>query len=70
MSPAQVAHLSPQERLALIEQLWESLDDADLAVTSAQQGELDRRLASHEKDPAAAVSWPDLRRELHLRQGK
>ncbi len=70
MSPAQVAHLSPQERLTLIEQLWDSLDDTDLAITPEQQAELDRRIAAHEQNPTVAISWPNLRRELQDRQGK
>jgi len=70
MAPAQIARLSPQERLALIEQLWDSLDDADLFVTPAQQAELDRRLDARHEGHEATVSWEELRREIHQRQGK
>jgi putative addiction module component (TIGR02574 family) len=70
MGPTQVARLSPQERLALIQQLWDSLDDADVAVTPAQQAELDRRLAARDEGRETAIPWAELRRELHQRHGK
>ena len=70
MSPSQVTLLSPQERLALIEQLWDSLSDSDLTVTPAQQTELDRRIAAWEADQDPTVTWAELQRELHRRQGK
>jgi putative addiction module component (TIGR02574 family) len=68
MPNARVDRLSPQERLALIGQLWDSLDDADLAVTAAQQAELERRLASLAEDRDAAVTWEKLRDELRQRR--
>lgn len=67
MPNAHVDRLSPQERLALIGQLWDSLDDADVAVTAAQQAELERRLASLVDDRNAAVTWEELRDELRQR---
>ena len=62
-----VARLSPQERLALIGKLWDSLDDSDIVLTSAQQAELDRRLASLDQDRDTAVAWPELRDQLRQR---
>ena len=62
--PPTLSDLTPQERLALIGQLWDSLDDCDLAVTPAQAAELDRRLATFDEDRLHAVPWQDLRREL------
>lgn len=62
-----VDHLSPQERLALIEQLWDSLADADLAVTGTQHAELERRLATMAEDRDSAVTWQALRQELRRR---
>ena len=44
----ELARLSPRQRLALIEALWESLDDKDVPVTEAQRAELDRRIAGFE----------------------
>ena len=64
-----VVRLSPQERLALIGELWDSLDDSDIALTPAQQAELDRRLAALAEDRGAAVAWPELRDQLRQRLG-
>jgi hypothetical protein len=40
ITPEEIGRLSPQERLALIELLWDSLDDSDLPVPPAQRAEL------------------------------
>ncbi len=45
-----IRHLSPQERLDLIGQLWDSLDAADIPLTAAQSVEIDRRLATLDED--------------------
>jgi putative addiction module component (TIGR02574 family) len=62
-----VDRLSPEERLALIGELWDSLNEADIVLTPAQQGELDRRLAA--MDDGNGVAWPELRAELRKRLG-
>jgi len=67
MANTHVDHLSPQERLALIGQLWDSLADADLAVTRTQHAELERRLATMAEDRDAAVTWEQLRHDLRRR---
>ena len=63
----ELARLSPEERLALIGQLWDSLSDADVQLPEAQQAELARRLASLDQDRAQAVTWEQLRAELARR---
>ena len=59
-----INRLSPPERLVLISQLWDSLDQEDLPLTQAQQSELDLRLDSLDVDRLEAVSWTDLKAEL------
>ena len=45
--PVEIAALSPDERLELIEQLWDSLSpDQDVAITDAQRAELASRVAA------------------------
>jgi putative addiction module component (TIGR02574 family) len=46
LSADEISRLSPQERLTLIGQLWDSLGDTDVSLTAAQRAELSRRLAS------------------------
>ena len=59
--PSALSDLTPQERLTLIGQLWDSLDESDVVVTPAQAAELDRRLTTLDEDRAQAVPWPELR---------
>jgi len=64
----ELARLSPEERLALIGQLWDSLSDADVPLPEAQQAELARRLSSLDQDRNQAVTWEQLRAELDRRR--
>ena len=49
-------HLSPEERLALIGELWDSLDAEDIPLTDAQRAEIDCRLATLDNDVAEGQS--------------
>jgi putative addiction module component (TIGR02574 family) len=51
----------------LIEQLWDSLPEADIVLTAGQKQELKRRLASFEPDRAPAVTSDSLKAELAQR---
>ena len=48
--------------------LWDSLTDAEreseFVLTPEQEMELDRRWAAHLEDPAAAIPWAEVRRQL------
>lgn len=37
LSPDELAHMTPPERLALIAQLWDSLEQDDVPLTAEQQ---------------------------------
>jgi putative addiction module component (TIGR02574 family) len=56
------------ERAELAMALWASLDNAqrgaELALTSEQAAELDRRFAEHQADPSSAVTWDEVRQTL------
>lgn len=58
--------LSVDERIRLIEVLWESLHDSPdaLPLTEAQRAELDRRLAEDTADPGARMPWEQVRSRL------
>ena len=51
--------LSPDERLKLLEQLWDSLgkNAESLPLTGAQRDELDRRLDDLERDGGGGIPW-------------
>ena len=63
--------LSVTERIELIEALWDSIADAPetLPLTEAQEREIDRRLAEHERDPSSAIPWEEVRERLRARYG-
>ncbi len=63
----ELVRLTPPERLALISQLWDSLEDHQLPLTAAQREELDRRLASLDQDSREGITWAALKAELEQR---
>ncbi|MGO9338806.1 MAG: addiction module protein [Terracidiphilus sp.] len=58
---------APPERLALISQLWGSLEDGQLPLTAAQRAELDCRLATLDRDRGEGITWAALKAELEQR---
>lgn len=64
LTPEEICRLTPPERLALIAQLWDSLEHEQLPLTEAQRAELDRRLASPGDDRRSGVTWLALKTEL------
>jgi putative addiction module component (TIGR02574 family) len=63
----ELTRLTPPERLALISQLWDSLEDEQLPLTSVQRAELDRRLETLDKDRREGITWEALKTELEQR---
>jgi putative addiction module component (TIGR02574 family) len=63
----ELARLTPPERLALIAQIWDSLEDEQIPLTAAQQTELDRRLATLDHDRREGITWTALKAELEQR---
>jgi len=63
----ELVRLTPPERLALISQLWDSLEDDHLPLTAAQREELEHRLASLDQDSHDGISWAALKAELEHR---
>ena len=63
----ELARLTPPERLTLISQLWDSLEDNHLPLTAAQRAELDSRLATLDQDRREGITWAALKAELGQR---
>jgi putative addiction module component (TIGR02574 family) len=63
----ELVRLTPPERLALISQLWDSLEDDHLPLTATQRTELDRRLDSLDQDRREGITWATLKSELEQR---
>jgi putative addiction module component (TIGR02574 family) len=59
--------LDVEQRLALIEEIWESIDaDESVAMqlSDAQRLELKARLAEDDAEPDDIVAWEDVKRSL------
>jgi putative addiction module component (TIGR02574 family) len=67
LSHDELARLTPPERLTLIAQLWDSLEEDHVPLTAEQRTELDRRLSSLDQDRREGITWTALRTELELR---
>jgi putative addiction module component (TIGR02574 family) len=63
----ELVRLTPPERLALISQLWDSLEDNQLPLTAAQRVELDSRLATLDQARREGITWAVLKTELEQR---
>ena len=62
--------LSPEERLSLLERLWESLTAHPEAIplTSAQRAELDRRLDEMDGGDVDGIPWEEVLRQIRGRE--
>ena len=72
----QVMQLPPDERLELIDELWDSIHPPGSArpgepfeLTDEQKAEIDRRIAEHERDPSRAIPWDVVRDGLRAKYG-
>ena len=65
-----IAALTPEERLSLLEQLWESLAAQPEAVplTKAQRAELDRRLDDLEREGPVGIPWDEVLSRIRSRE--
>ena len=60
MSTIDIAKLSPNERLELLEQLWDSLSPEAIPMTDAQTEELDRRLDELDREGPVGIPWNEV----------
>jgi putative addiction module component (TIGR02574 family) len=69
MSTIDIAKLSPEERLELLEQLWDSLSETPEAVpmTDAQREELDRRLDDLDREGPVGIPWSEVLNRIRNR---
>jgi putative addiction module component (TIGR02574 family) len=64
-----ISKLSPEERLRLLEQLWDSLTQSpnDVPMTEVQERELDRRLDEVDSGEIEGIPWDDVLTQLRER---
>jgi putative addiction module component (TIGR02574 family) len=65
---AELMELSPEERIELVQDLWDSIAPRELPpLTLEQREELDRRYTEHLRDPSRALTWEDVKARLSAR---
>ena len=66
----EILRLSTAEKLALVEQIWDSIpeDDEALAPTPEQRADLERRLAEANADPDGGIPWEEVRDRIRQRK--
>ena len=62
----EIERLSIDERLELVEALWDSIASS-AALTDAQREELDRRLADHRQHPGDVTPWHEVKTSISAR---
>lgn len=65
------SRMTPDERIELAEELWDSLAEAPEAVplTEAQAKELDRRLEAYRRDGNPGTPWTEALRKIEETSG-
>ena len=65
----EIDNLTVEERLELIESLWESLvvDPSNIPVTDVQKQMLDERLDEIDAGDDAGIPWEDVKARIHKR---
>lgn len=62
---ASLSALPVDERLRIVQRLWDSIPpETQISVSPEQQRELERRVAAHDSDPESAISRDELERRL------
>ena len=59
-----LSNLTPEEKLDLIDELWQSLGSHDLVLSPELRAELDRRLDRIDRDGPQGVRWEQVRAEM------
>ena len=64
-----IDRLGVDERLALVEELWDSIaaDPASVPLPADHKAELDRRLAAHAANPDDTAPWEEVKASLEAR---
>ena len=70
MTLSDVFHLSVEERLRVVQALWDSVSEhpSEVPLTEEQKRELDRCYAEYLADPNEGSPWPEVKARLLARE--
>jgi len=63
-SAIDVSGLTSDQKLQLLEELWDSLTEDEVPITAAQREELDRRLDDLDRDGPQGIPWEHVLKRL------
>jgi putative addiction module component (TIGR02574 family) len=65
----EIEELSPEERLKLIEDVWETLEAApdSLGLSEEHSNILDQRLGELDRNPDSTIGWDEMSRQVRQR---
>ncbi len=66
---AELKTLPAEQRLRLVEQLWDSLADDEVPVPGWQRDELRQRKADSQTNPGRGSSWEDVKARIRRAHG-
>ena len=66
-SEVDISGLTAEERLALLGEIRDTLEEEDVPVSPQVKEELDRRLDDLEGDPVPGIPWEDVLRRIRDR---
>ncbi len=61
---AEIEKLSLEERIEILEALWESIDAEAADLTEAEHLRLDARIAAYQQNRADVIAWEQLKADL------
>ncbi len=59
-----IDRLNVEQRLSLMDEIWESLEESSLPLSDAQRVELEHRIADHQTNPQDVVSLEEVRTKV------
>jgi putative addiction module component (TIGR02574 family) len=65
--PSQISGLTVAEKFELLDALWQDIEAQAPGLSEEQSTELDRRMASYERDTSAVIPWEQVKADLFKR---
>jgi putative addiction module component (TIGR02574 family) len=65
-----IDRLTVAERIALVQQIWDSIAADQVPLTDAQRQELERRADDDDANPGDTVPWEQVKAEALARWGR